>query len=171
MAELFVIADTHFGHANILNFKRDDGTPLRTFSCLTEMHVEMIDRWNRVVTPRDKVYHLGDVAMSHEGLALLNMLNGKKRLVRGNHDLFKTREYLAYFKEIYGVRQLDGYWMTHVPMHDCSVQQLRCKGNIHGHLHANPTPSPKHLCVSVEQIDYTPLPFEEARRILQDGQA
>ncbi len=165
MVEIFVISDTHFGHQNILTFEQD-GKPLRPFDSLTEMHVTMIDNWNRIVGPKDKIYHLGDVAFSRAGLGLMAMLNGKKRLIRGNHDGYKLNEYRKYFHEIYGVRQINGYWLTHVPMHDCSVSEARCKGNIHGHLHGNPAPTPNHLNVSVEQINYTPLPFDEAQKLL-----
>jgi calcineurin-like phosphoesterase family protein len=160
MSEVFVISDTHFGHEKVLTFEHE-GEPLRPFKSVTEMHVEMIDRWNRVVTPRDKVYHLGDVAWSKEGLHLMAMLNGKKRLVRGNHDLFKARLYLDYFQEIYGVRQINGIWMTHTPMHLDGVEQDRVKLNVHGHLHANKIDHPKYKNVSVECVDYTPVPFDE----------
>lgn len=161
MSELFFIADTHFGHENILKFKVD-GHPLRPFKSLTEMHVVMIDNWNRVVSPRDKVYHLGDVAFTREGLDLLGLLNGKKRLVRGNHDLFKLSSYRKHFVEVYGVRQIDGYWLTHVPMHPSCL--VKAKGNIHGHLHGRSIPDRgEYLCTSVENINYTPISFEDAR--------
>lgn len=170
MPELFLISDTHFGHKNILSFTNHDGTPLRPFESLTEMHIKMIENWNSVVSPKDKVYHLGDVAFSVDGLNLMQMLNGKKRLVRGNHDLFKISRYARHFEEVYGVRQIDGYWLTHVPMHPHCVDEQRVKGNIHGHLHSNTIPSQKWLNVSVEQIDYTPISFDVAIDLLKiDG--
>lgn len=164
MSELFVISDTHFGHQNILGFEHE-GQPLRPFSSLTEMHVEMIDRWNAVITPKDKVYHLGDVAFSKEGLRLLGLLNGKKRLVRGNHDLMKLSAYREHFQEIYGVRQIDGIWLTHVPMHEASVNEKRVKLNAHGHLHARCIDHPKYFNACVEQINYTPVPFDELKAL------
>lgn len=160
MAKVFLIADTHFGHENILKFQHE-GKPLRPFKSLTEMHVEMIDRWNSVVTSKDKVYHLGDVAFSKSGLHLLNMLNGKKRLIRGNHDLAKTSVYLKYFQEIYGVRQINGVWLTHIPMHEDCVSSSKVKCNVHGHLHANNIDHPKYVNVCVEQINYTPVDMGE----------
>ena len=33
--------------------------------------------------------------------------------------------------------------------------------NIHGHIHNNDSPSPKHKNVSVEVINYTPLNIED----------
>jgi calcineurin-like phosphoesterase family protein len=111
---LFVISDTHFGHANILTFRGQDGALIRPgFSSVEEMDEFMVERWNSVVRPSDHVYHLGDVTMKAPGLGIVKRLNGKKRLVRGNHDIFRTRLYLnAGFEEIHGVRVLEG-WVPH----------------------------------------------------------
>lgn len=166
MSEVFVISDTHFGHDKILTFEHE-GKPLRPFGSLTEMHVEMIDRWNSIVTPQDKVYHLGDVAFSRESLKILGLLNGKKRLIRGNHDLFKLKEYTQYFVEVYGERHINGAWLTHVPMHQGSVDQARVKVNIHGHLHANQIDHPKYRNVSVECINYTPISLDQIMEELE----
>lgn len=68
MAERFFISDTHFSHARILEFESDDGRPVRSgFSSVEEMDEAMIERWNSVVGPKDKVYHLGDVAIRVAG--------------------------------------------------------------------------------------------------------
>lgn len=170
MAEIFLISDTHFGHKNILNFKRANGEPLRDFHSTYEMDMYMVEQWNRVVGVNDKVYHLGDVAFTDGGMKLLGILNGKKRLVRGNHDLRRLKDYTQYFEEVYGVRQIDGYWFTHVPMHAQTVHQPRVKANVHGHLHANVVldlgyePDPKYFNVSVERINYTPISFDEIKK-------
>ncbi len=37
--------------------------------------------------------------------------------------------------------------------------------NVHGHIHQNPAPSPKHFNASVEQIDYGPVSLS---RVLDD---
>lgn len=171
MPDVFFIGDTHFGHQNILNFSNRDGTPLRPFSTMEEMHESIVLNWNSVVKPQDKVYHLGDVAFSTPGLKVMGRLNGKKRLIRGNHDLYPTKKYMQYFQEIYGVRQIDGYWLTHVPMHpDCLEKAIL---NIHGHLHSNivmlpeysspPLSDDRYFNVSVEQINYTPVSWDEIK--------
>lgn len=163
---VFLISDTHFGHKNILGFKREDGSPLRDFPSTHDMDMTMVENWNRVVRPVDKVYHLGDVAFTDGGIRLLGMLNGHKRLMRGNHDLYKMRFYNEHFEEVYGVRQIDGFWLTHVPMHPDAVASPRVKANIHGHLHANRVKgnfSSKYFNVSVECINYTPIDFEEIK--------
>jgi calcineurin-like phosphoesterase family protein len=170
MARIWVVSDTHFGHANILNFKRDDGTPLRVFQHIHEHDEYLIARWNERVKPEDHVYHLGDVAINRRHLSLISRLMGHKRLVRGNHDIFKTKEYLdAGFDEIYGVRVFrpndqqgkTGLVLSHIPLHPSSVQ--RWARNVHGHTHArvvldeNGHPDPRYICVSVEQTGYAPV--------------
>src|SRR5689334_79272 len=115
MTNTFVVSDTHFSHAGILTFKRPchsthwfskpvsdcpechglGAVMVRPFSCVEEMDNTMIQNWNKVVRPDDKVYHLGDVAMKRSGVEILDQLNGDKRLIRGNHDIaLKTKGYL-----------------------------------------------------------------------------
>ena len=86
-------------------------------------------------------------------------------LVSGFVETSVLALYREYFHEVYGVRQIDGYWLTHVPMHpEC---MSRARGNVHGHLHANTIPDPRYLNVSVECVDYTPVSFDTARERLK----
>ena len=161
---IYVISDTHFGHTNSwAKFKLADGcTPMRPFTSTEEMDETMVARWNETVRPQDHVYHLGDVAIAKRSLAIVKRLNGHKRLVRGNHDIFKTRDYLEVgFDEIYGVRVWPGQniIMSHIPLHPDSLKGRQWK-NMHGHLHANKVVGEDaHLyqCVSVEHTDYRPI--------------
>lgn len=162
MAEIFLISDTHFSHEGVCKFLRSDGTKLRPWDTTEEMDEELVKRWNSVVTPQDKVYHLGDVTMKQQHLKILDRCNGHKRLIRGNHDIFKTKLYMRYFGEIYGVRVLDDMILSHIPLHPESVTK-RYKTNVHGHTHANSMNSPVHISVCVEQIDYTPISIEDLR--------
>lgn len=165
MGEVWFISDTHFGHSNILKFERSPGVPLRDFSSVWEMEGYIYDLWNETVKPQDKVYHLGDVAFTKPALERMISLPGKKRLVRGNHDKFKTSVYMKIFEEIYGVKQIDGFWFTHVPMHEDSVS--RAKINIHGHLHANSLNDWRYFNASVEAIDYRPVNFDEIKALYE----
>jgi calcineurin-like phosphoesterase family protein len=164
MANIWLISDTHFGHANILNFKQKDGTPMRPFSSVLEMDEYMVDKWNSVVKPQDKVYHLGDVAMQWKDIAIVGRCNGHKRLVRGNHDDHSIKKYLPYFEEVYGSRLLDHLLLTHIPVHPESIG--KALANVHGHVHNN-VPAlhfgPKYYNVSVEVIDYTPVSLEDLK--------
>ncbi len=168
---VFVISDLHLGQKSILNFQHG-GHPLRPFADLHEMHQVICDRWREVVQPDDKVYVLGDVSTTKSVKSLLAGLPGQKRLVKGNHDHFSDNWYHeAGFQRIYGVRQLYGIWLTHVPMHPQSMGE-KVRGNIHGHLHMNTvlytppgscatwTDSRYYNC-SVERTNYTPISIEE----------
>lgn len=171
---IFFISDTHFGHEKCCTvFKRKDGSPLRPFANAQEMDEEMVRRWNEVVREQDKVYHLGDVVINKKYLNVLGRLNGSKRLIRGNHDIFKTKEYMEYFKEVYGVRVLEDMVLSHVPLHPDSITE-RWNVNIHGHLHANEVmardferevdyPDPLYMTVCVEHTDYRPIELSELR--------
>lgn len=194
----FVISDTHFGHTNSWQkFKLPNGDPLRPFSSNEEMDEAMIERWNAKVSPQDTVYHLGDVVIKRASLELVKRLNGKKRLVRGNHDIFHDKHYREVgFEKMYGVRVfVDKFILSHIPLHpDCVTD--RFKVNVHGHLHANQVmwkksvlvskgwsdyhsaypdtykevsvPDPRYLCVSVEHTNYEPLSFDEVEASIKD---
>lgn len=177
MANIFVISDTHFGHENIaVHFKRQDGTPVRPFASVEEMDERMVANWNRVVRPQDHVWHLGDVVMRQQALdAIMPRLQGHLRLIRGNHDIFKTKQYARYFEEIHGNRVLDNFLMTHIPVHPDSLG--RFKANVHGHIHERQVMTkgigsvefsdPRYLNVSVEQpwMNYTPIPWETLKAL------
>jgi calcineurin-like phosphoesterase family protein len=176
MANIFVLADTHFGHAAILGFEDRAGQLIRPgFSSVGEMDEFIIDRWNTVVKPGDKVYHLGDVAMKKPYVKLALLLNGKKRLVRGNHDIFDDRLYReAGFEAIWGTRVMEvapkeSIIMSHIPIHPGSLG--RFVGNVHGHMHVESVPDPRYLNVGVELQHYTPIEVTEALRLLKAQQA
>lgn len=168
MANIFVISDTHLNHANILNFTRPDGSKVRTFSDVYDMNETMIERWNAVVRPQDKVYHLGDVYFGNEEEAsvLLRRLNGHKRLVVGNHDRLNSKALANNFEKISMWRMFrdKGLLLTHVPVHESTLGEDRFDKkkmiNVHGHIHANEAPSENHVCVCVEHTDYFPVNIE-----------
>lgn len=168
MAAIWLISDTHFSHENTwAKFKRPDGTPMRHFTSTKEMDEYMIERWNSVVRDHDHVYHLGDVAMARPALQLVKRLNGKKRLVLGNHDNFAISSYAEVgFQKFFSSRQIGGLLLTHVPVHPDSIG--KSLGNVHGHIHTNAgNYGHRYLNVSVEVIAYTPITLEEARLALE----
>jgi len=162
----FLISDTHFSHNNVLTFKKENGTLLREGFHNIHHHDEtLIDNWNRIVSPQDKVYHLGDVGFKNWTILsnILNRLNGTKVLIKGNHDNFKASQYLQFFKDIRAYHILDKAILSHVPIHPDSLS--RWKVNLHGHTHGNNLPDKRYINLSVEQINYTPVNFEELREI------
>ena len=187
MPASWLISDTHFGHEKTCTvFTREDGSPLRPFSCAEEMDEFMVKAWNERVRPNDKVYHLGDVVINRKFLYILGRLNGDKVLIRGNHDIFKLEDYTPYFRDIRGYDVKNGMILSHVPIHLESISRFGC--NIHGHLHANRVMKvngidkktgelqysdevdPRYFNVSVEQIDFAPISLEEVyNRIIKQG--
>ena len=85
MAKTFVISDTHFNHAGILDFKDYIGKPCREFDSVDQMNQCMLDNWNDTVGPKDTVIHCGDVLFGMDKVDWLTenfaKLPGKKRLV------------------------------------------------------------------------------------------
>lgn len=168
MMETWLISDTHFGHENILNFTEEDGTKLRSFSTAGEMDEVMIRNWNAVVKPDDKVYHLGDVAFAKFEYVkdIFSRLNGRKVLIKGNHDnWFKLSQYSQFFYDVRAYHILDKILLAHIPVHPLSLERWR--GQIHGHLHNRVVPDQRYLNVSVERIKYTPINFHEARKYFE----
>ena len=186
MTTTFFISDTHFGHEKTCTvFKRADGSPLRPFTNAEEMDEFMVKAWNERVSPKDKVYHLGDVVINRKFLHILGRLNGDKVLIRGNHDIFKLEDYTQYFRDIRAFDVKNGMIFSHVPIHPESLGRFGT--NIHGHLHANRVKKivgvnaktgeleygdidNRYHCVCVEQTDFAPISLEEVnKRIVDEG--
>lgn len=86
---IYFTSDTHFYHRNIINLNN------RPFKDCDHMNRVLIRNWNSYVTDRDEIYILGDFV--HKGRTIeinkiLKMLNGKKYLIKGNHDNFINDE-------------------------------------------------------------------------------
>lgn len=173
--ERYFISDTHFGHTNIIKYC------CRPFSSAPEMDEFMIARWNETVKPQDHISHIGDVTMARGGrvqqndfIRLIGRLNGHKRLYLGNHDHFPIQTYLdAGFEKVYATwRDEQGLLFSHIPIHPTALGSV--KGNIHGHTHANKSPTPAvfvdrngktwvkpYINICVEQTGYRPLQYDE----------
>lgn len=155
----FVTADTHWGHQRICEFSVKHGDKLRPWDSADEMDAAMVQLWNETVRPKDKVIHLGDVAIHAQGVATMGLLHGQHILVKGNHDRHPLAVYTPYFYDIMGSLSVDKFILTHIPV--SSHQQYRYRGNIHGHLHSESLPDPWYQCVSVEQTGFKPILLEE----------
>jgi calcineurin-like phosphoesterase family protein len=187
MKNIFLVSDTHFGHMGVCKFTRSDGvTKLRPWDDPDEMNEDMVEKWNAVVKPTDKVYHLGDVVMKVKYLDIMYRLNGDKVLIRGNHDIFDMKDYAKHFRDIRGCHVVDGLIMTHIPLHLDSMGRFGT--NIHGHTHANRVMKargvdartgdilysdeidPRYISVCVEHTDFAPISFDVVKeRIVAQG--
>ena len=184
---IFFISDTHFGHANMLKFTNYSGERMRPFDSIEELDELMIENWNKVVKPTDKIYHLGDVYYKCKNRdQILSRLNGDKVLIKGNHDKDQLKWYEKYFRDIRGTSHIDGnYLLGHFPIHPDS--KGRFVRQLHGHIHAQtvnqvlfsrengitriPDPWYRNCCVEVN--NYAPIPFElikeETEKLIEEG--
>ena len=148
----WIIADTHFFHANIGQYcSRPDG-----------WQDLIIENWNRFIQPGETVFHLGDLALGkkEDAEALIPLLNGKLYLMRGNHDRRGTAFYqnlgIALVKDPFRMVHSTGQRLifSHRPLNPLEPGAL----NLHGHIHNNPSPDvgARHINLSVEVREYRP---------------
>lgn len=159
--KVFLIADTHFSHRNIITYEN------RPFKDTDEMDEYMIKKWNETVSENDLVFHLGDVCIcgAKKAEEMLLRLNGRKILILGNHDHFSKSKWRKLGFEPYERYIYKDYLFTHIPVGEVplhvAMENGFLKGNVHGHVHSKN----KHLnqdiykCACVELIDYEPIEF------------
>ena len=137
------------------------------------MCVDLIQRWNRKVHAQDTVYILGDMFFKYQDIevvkTILKQLNGKKILIRGNHDNFLNqivwKDYFSAVKDYmkisdngrevilfhYPIEEWDGYF--------------RGSYMLYGHVHNsdNGTVSVKknRFNVGVDVNDFEPKTLDE----------
>ena len=118
MPQTYFTADWHFSHPNIAQYcpqfrlQSDNADELNEY---------LIDCWNRIVTPQDTVYNLGDVCFAKKPAhieAVLQRLNGQHHLIYGNHD-YLIRQNEAHFLN---TRKADGH-----PLLSSASHYLRLK--------------------------------------------
>ena len=119
MGRIFLTSDQHFWHNKEFIWRP------RGYSNMTEMNIQQILKWNKVVEWDDTVYLLGDVMLGDidKGIRCLQQLNGKIFIIRGNHDtdnrvqtyvnISPNIQYLGYAAPL----KYDGYtfFLTHYP--------------------------------------------------------
>ena len=125
MSNVYFIGDLHFGHNGIERFRTQ-------FPSESVHRRYLMQKWQDTIVKRDVVYVMGDAAFTQEGLDDIGTLNGRKILIRGNHDLLPTDAYLNVFEEVLGALAFKGLWLTHIPIHPT---ELYGRTNVHGHCH------------------------------------
>lgn len=142
---IYITSDTHFGHTNIIKYCK------RPFKSTKDMDKIIIKNWNKIVKPDDIIWHLGDFSLTGADRTreLVNLLNGYKILIVGNHDKKPNKMKSYGFDEVYhGIRLYDYKLLTHVPIF------------IEGMLTIN---------VGVDQWGFKPIPMPKEKRIILSG--
>lgn len=181
---IFFISDLHIGHKNIIKF---DGRP---FTDVDEMHLEMIKRWNDVVTDDDIVYYLGDLAFCRDETTkwFIHSIKGKINFILGNHDKMKDIVKFDRWENIHeygteiGIKDDDslvsrgsgGYQkiiMSHYPILSWNKSHYG-SWMLHGHCHGSLMKSNqdyykrKVMDVGCNVIDYTPISYQKVKGIM-----
>lgn len=158
------------------------------------MNEALIDNWNSVVRPEDKVYHLGDACMGNinESLKLIGRLNGQKWLIPGNHDRCSTVYSPNYEKQAFWTQKysdagflvwhekttVHGFLLCHYPYTDDSPVPGRHAKHappdegewlLHGHTHSSNKQRDRQIHVGVDAWDYTPVSLEQVRELTHEN--
>lgn len=157
-------SDTHFNHANIIRYCN------RPFENVQEMNEIMIRNWNSRVQPQDTVYHLGDFASGDRSKirGILSRLNGKKILIRGNHD--KQPSLSDGWHEIHNFLELKQDHSLIVMCHYAMRVWNRSHHGaimLYGHSHANLPGNNQSLDVGVDCWNYQPVTLAEIQQRMQ----
>ena len=170
MSVVRFISDYHFGHEIC-------ATKFRGFSSVDEMNEHIIKEHNKIVHKKDLTYILGDITMENSKYYhLLDRMNGRKKVILGNHDMLKdVPELLKYVDGVAAMVKYKGIFLTHCPIHPQELE-YRVSRNIHGHLHEfNVTKNivegtrdtngkikdSRYINVSCEQVNYQPKTLKE----------
>jgi len=160
--EVFIFSDPHFGHSNILKFKDSKGNKYREqFETIEEMDNTLIDNLKIVNDyPGALLYCLGDVFIGQCDDIIKRFhteIRASKRLILGNHDSGKDQRLPKLFKKITLWKRFKEYKvvLSHFPLHESTIPDGFF--NIHGHIHANISPSTRHINACVEKTNMKPM--------------
>ena len=171
---IWFTADTHFGHKNILEYSA------RPFSTIEEMNEALIKNWNSKVANDDDVFHLGDVGLCSPSKLkeILNQLNGKIYLIRGNHEKSAEacKERFEWIKDYYelSIDDQEGYQgkqlvvLMHYAMRVWPASHFGTY-HLYGHSHGElpDDTSSLSLDVGVDCHNYAPVSYEDVNRIMK----
>ncbi|KQO61863.1 metallophosphoesterase [Methylobacterium sp. Leaf88] len=172
---IFFVADTHVGHPFVISEKAARPRP---FASIQEHDETLVALWNAVVRPEDTVWHLGDFAhkcSEQYALKIFRRLNGRKLLIRGNHDGVSER--LPWAEPVRDVARIHvpdpaggtvGIWLSHYAHR---VWDHSHRGDIHlyGHSHGSLPGTAASTDVGVDCWGYAPVTLERIRERLAEN--
>lgn len=165
---MFFVADTHFGHTNIIKYCK------RPFENVRDMDELIIEEWNRVVGARDIIYHLGDFSRRDPGLAerILKRLNGKKFLCLGSHDkhMPKLAEYFEEIRESFLINTRENQIFLNHYLHKIWPRSHYGSWHLFGHSHGGMNSyahqEGKLLDVGVDSHYFRPWSLGEVAKVM-----
>lgn len=184
--KIFFTSDPHFGHANIIKFCN------RPFKSVEEMNEALIKNWNEKVPEDGLVFILGDFCFGGFPAweSIVYRLNGKKYLIKGNHDMQQNLQNEARLNQMFdwvgsqmlievGNRKV---YLNHYPFLCYGGSYRSEKGAVwalSGHTHICKTGNtgkdfermkylfPTQYDVGVDFNDFTPISFKEVEEKIE----
>lgn len=144
---IWLTSDWHFNHDREFIWKA------RGFSSVQEMNEAIIQHHNALVRPDDDVYVLGDSSLGGgdaqilaTNKALIERLNGRLHIIRGNHDTDRRVAMYESCKNVVGpilyadMLHYKGYhfYLSHFPTLTSNLEKeslKQCTCNLFGHTH------------------------------------
>ena len=169
---IYFTADLHLGHNHIIKLVDRD------FDNVEQMNETLINNINSLVSNDDTLYLLGDLTHKvsiEEANRLIKRINGKKILIRGNHDK-QCDESL--FEGIYDYYELNiqgsSYMLMHYPIRSWNKMR-RGTFQLHGHIHSkkeynlyNREKGLYQYDVGVDANDYFPVSVDQILDFFKD---
>jgi calcineurin-like phosphoesterase family protein len=171
--KIFVVSDTHFDHANIIDFSNRPFRHRNGWRDVESMNRTLVSNWNHTVNSNDIVFFLGDFVYGRGSRSpgyWLRHLNGRKIMIRGSHD--------RHIRKWYHVLNYNG--ITFFLVHDPNDARNWNGWIIHGHHHTDnrgncPIRYPfingrnKTINVNVELTGYKPVNLDYLCSLGLDG--
>ncbi|MEE9985189.1 hypothetical protein [Agrobacterium pusense] len=172
----YYTADLHLGHSNI----RESCPATRNFAIVEEMDIAIMCAINERVGKDDILYILGDFAVCADAEYVrhcFNMLNGRKRLILGNHDLDKKGRVKRNIRDLpwdrtptHAVETNDEGCRLYLHHYACRTWPAAHHGSYHffGHSHGNLPPMGRSRDVGIDCPDtnFGPMTFAEIKETL-----
>jgi calcineurin-like phosphoesterase family protein len=174
---IWFTSDQHYGHANVVKFCN------RPFYTVNDMNEHLIHQHNSLVKPNDDVYMVGDFSNKigpKRAVEFLKRLNGKKYLVKGNHDKRivknpEVQEQFEWIKDIFvlDVPDKDGFngrryiTLCHYAMRVWYKSHWGT-WHLYGHSHGKLWDDPQSLSfdVGVDCHNFQPINYETVKDIM-----
>jgi len=163
----WLTGDWHLNHTNIIEYCN------RPFDDIVEMNHTILKNYNEIIPPDGLCINVGDVAPSIFPFQLkniLNKLNGKKILVRGNHDRLTNNKFRACgFEYVTKSLQIDEYTILHNPHR---IKNFKGNKFICGHVHnlwkKRIYMKDKEIVnVGVDVWDFKPVRFSDVKKMFK----
>jgi calcineurin-like phosphoesterase family protein len=168
--DIFLIADLHLGHANIIRYC---SRPF-LYSDIGEMDHVLIKNWNYSVLPKTRMYCLGDLRYGNDSKPAEHYrrkLRGDIVYIHGNHDDPEPGTVSSLQVEYEGIR----FFLVHDP---ADAPSSFDGWIIHGHHHNNDLRNypfmnfiKRCINVSVEVTGYLPVSLQEITQRIREREA